>query len=72
MTLLLASLVLCLVVAVVRLVLLARSLARERDMAIARRDEANDAMRRMAEDRVFARVRASVVSWVQPGSREAN
>jgi hypothetical protein len=41
-------------------------------MAIARRDEANDAMRRMAEDRVFARVRASVVSWGQPGSREAN
>jgi hypothetical protein len=47
-------------------------LTKERDAALALRDDANDAMRRMAEERVFARVRSSVVSWVQPGSREAN
>jgi hypothetical protein len=61
-----------LAVAVVLLALDIRGLRRERDAAIKLRDDANDAMRRMAEERVFARVRSSVVSWVQRGSREAN
>ena len=62
---------LCLAVDTVLLSVAVRRLQRERDAAITLRDDANDAMRRMAEERVHERIRASVFVDALP-RRQAN
>ena len=62
---------LCLAVDVLFLTVQVQRLTKERDAALALRDDANDAMRRMAEERVHERIRASVFVDALP-RRQAN